>query len=622
MPRNKPKAQQPAASIRGRRQRKQRLAPGNPHNRIKIVLIVLMVMLAGAAIKLTFIQGWNSAAYAAKAEDQRTRNVSLVADRGAILDRNGTQLAFSVQGRQLAVRPALFTGNQKLGLSADGQKQKVADILVAALGTAVNRTDLLAGLDSEKTYVYLVRGVMPEQSDAIMAQITAVLDPKVKFSDSMTQLDAVVTERQDLREYPDGALARSVVGATSTWDGNHGTMGIEAKFDALLAGTSGSRVVDVYGGGVIPGSSRDEVAAVNGADLTLTLDSDLQFTVSQMLQSYVDQHSAKRGMAIVEDVKTGQIYAISDYTAGQDPSTVVSNMTVNIPFEPGSVNKIVTMAAALEAGITTPTTVYPIDGSIAMGGRTVHDAWPHGTIEMTTTGILAKSSNVGTLTIAQKVGPDLFATELQKFGLGQKTGIELPGESAGQLMDKSQWSATTFANLPIGQGLGVTLVQMAAMYQAIGNKGVRLPPTLVAGTTTGGAFTASSVGAGTPVMSPSTADTLLGMLRGTTQSGDIGHKGTAPGAAINGYQVAGKTGTAQQIDPHCKCYSDSMYNSTFAGLVPADNPRFVIAIMLDAPQGGTNAVPLFHDIAAYSMRSFDVPPSSGPAPIYDLYVNY
>jgi cell division protein FtsI (penicillin-binding protein 3) len=157
------------------------------------------------------------------------------------------------------------------------------------------------------------------------------------------------------------------------------------------------------------------------------------------------------------------------------------------------------------------------------------------------------------------------------------------------------------------------------MYQAIGNGGVKVPPTLVKGTTTDGSFTPAPPAAGTPVMSGKTADTLVDMLRGTTQDGDTAHRGTAPGAAINGYQVAAKTGTAQQVDPATNDYSKTMYNSTIAGLVPADNPRFVVAIMLDAPQDGKNAVPLFHDIAAYAMRAFDVAPSTGPAPVYDLY---
>jgi cell division protein FtsI (penicillin-binding protein 3) len=468
---------------------------------------------------------------------------------------------------------------------------------------------------SDDPYVYLARGLMPAQADDVMTQIRKVIDEG--------NVDAVVEEVQQLRNYPAGAAAKSVVGSTNTWDGK-GQLGIESRFEKTLSGTAGSMVVDVYKGGNIPGSQRDLISPVNGSDVTLTLDFDLQFTVDNMLATYVDRVGARGGMALVEDVQTGQIYAISTYQPHATDAEKLYNLAVGGPFEPGSVNKVVTFAAALDAGIITPTSTYLVDGSVKKGGATIHDAWGHGPITMTATGILAKSSNVGTLAIAEQVGRDTFAEYLKRFGLGQKTGIELGGESAGLVLDQSLWSATSFANMPIGQGLSMTLVQLASMYQAIGNGGVRVTPTLLKSTSTGVVTTPNPVAPGVQVMKPETADTLLAMLRATTQTGtgpgDIGHRGTAPGAQLNGYQVAGKTGTAQQVDQACKCYSDGLYNSTFAGVFPADNPRFVIAIMLDAPTYPNNAVPLFHDIAAYTARKFDVPNSATPAPLYDLYV--
>lgn len=601
-----------AKSVRGRRQRAMRQAPGRPDNRIKVVLIALLVMLVVAVVKLTFIQGWSSTAYAEKAFDQRSRTNVVVAERGTITDRNGTPLAFTIQGKAIAGRPYLFVD--------DTERQKVVDALVAAFGTRVDAADLMAKLSSGDEYVYLIRGLMPDEATRAMDVITPILlSYKSKLDPQYLghEIDGVVTEPQQLREYPDGGIYKPVVGDTSSWGGD-GTMGVENRFNSLLAGTDGSRTVEVSPSGVIPGSARDVTAAVDGSDLTLTLDADLQYSVTSMLQGYVDQVGAKRGMAVVEDVKTGEVYSLATYEPGVDAGAQ-SNIAVSSPFEPGSVNKVVTFAAALEAGLVTPTSTSMVDGQIPMGGSTIHDAWPHGPIEMTATGILAKSSNVGTLQIAQKLGPDAFAAELAKMGLGQKTGIELSGESAGVVPDQAQWSSTSFANLPIGQGLSMTLVQLASMYQAIGNGGVKLPPTLVRGTTTGGDFSPAVPAAGTSVMSPQTAGTLRDMLRATTQDGDTAHRGTAPGAAINGYQVAAKTGTAQQVDPTTNDYSKTMFNSTIAGLVPADNPRFVVAIMLDAPQGGKNAVPLFHDIAAYAMRAFDVAPSTTVAPVYDLY---
>jgi cell division protein FtsI (penicillin-binding protein 3) len=445
-----------------------------------------------------------------------------------------------------------------------------------------------------------------------------------RISDVVTgDRSPVTTERQDLRQYPDGTVTQSLLGATG-WDG-HGTGGIEIKFDSLLSGTDGSRTVDVDAqGNAMPGTQRDEKAPVDGGDVHLTIDADLQYTVQQMLRDGVIASGAVGGSALVMSVKDAEVYAMASYYQGKKPAQV-GNRAVTSPFEPGSVAKVITFGAALEKGLITPTTHFAVPGEIEMGGHVIHDAWPHSRVGMTATGILAKSSNVGTLMLAQQVGPDAFAAELTKYGLGQKSGIQLPADSAGLVPPQSQWSSTTFANLPIGQGLSMTLVQMAAMYQGIANGGVRIPPTIVAGTSKDGTVTAVPRGKPVRELSSKAAGTLLDMLRGTIQGGDIMHDGTAPSAAINGYQVAGKTGTAQQVDKACGCYSDTKVNATFAGIVPADHPQFVIAIMLDAPrpgsEGGTSAAPLFHDIAAYTMRAFDVPPSAGPAPIYDLYTN-
>jgi len=285
---------------------------------------------------------------------------------------------------------------------------------------------------------------------------------------------------------------------------------------------------------------------------------------------------------------------------------------------------VVTFAAALDRGLITPTTQLLVPGQIEMGGRLIHDDWAHDPVKMTAVGILGKSSNVGTLMIAQQVGPTAFAQELAKFGLGKKTGIELPGEQSGSYPAESQWSGTSFANLPIGQGVSMTLLQLVDMYQAIGNRGVLVSPTIVAGTGKDGTFTPSKIRSTTQVMKPSTAATLLDMLRGPIQSGDWYTKGTGKAAAIAGYQVAGKTGTAQQVDPVTKAYSRTLNTATFAGIVPADNPKFAIAIMIDAPingsEGGGSAAPLFHQIASYALRQANVPPSATAAPVYDLYV--
>ena len=563
-------------------------------------------MLTIAGGKLVAIQAIDTAGYAAKSEAQRTRTISLLAQRGSITDRNGTALAFTVEGRAVAARPALFSG--------DGQRRQVAQILVSDVG-GVTVDEIMTKLKSGKTYVYLARNLMPAQADAVMTKIGALFD--------VDHRDAVVTERQDLRQYPDGSASGALVGG-SDYDGN-GLSGVEAKFDTKLAGKNGDRVVDVDARHlIIPGSQRDDQPAVDGMNIALTIDSDLQYTTMNMLTRAVNNSWAKSGCVVVMQVSDAQIPAMACYEPGKTPKQT-GNRAVTDSIEPGSVNKVVTFAAALEKGLITPTTVLNVNGEIPVGDIVVHDAWAHGQVKMTATGILAKSSNVGTLMVAQKVGPDAFVDMAKKMGQGTKTGIQLPAETSGRFPAQSGWSVSTFGNLPIGQGVSISLLQLAGMYQSIANNGVRVQPSIVASTTLDGQTTPTPPGATTQVMSAKTSRTLLDMLRGTIQDGDTNHRGTAPKAAITGYQVAGKTGTAQKVDEQTQEYSQSAITSTFAGIVPADNPKYVVAIMLDDPKGDspagtTSCAPLFHDIAAYAMRAADVPPSAGPAPVYDLYV--
>ncbi|MGI8418341.1 MAG: peptidoglycan D,D-transpeptidase FtsI family protein, partial [Nakamurella sp.] len=374
----------------------------------------------------------------------------------------------------------------------------------------------------------------------------------------------------------------------------------------------------------------NESDPTNGTSMQLTIDADAQYTAQQMLKQAVDSQGAHGGNMLALDTTTGQIVVMASYIPGELPAKV-SNMTIDTPVEPGSVNKVVTFSAALQKGIITPSTVINVPDRITMGGVPIRDAWSHDPVDMTATGILAKSSNVGTLMIAQKVGAQAFYHQLIKFGIGSKTGVELSGESAGSVPTwnanpaKSQWTASTFANLPIGQGVSMTMLQLASMYQGIANNGVRIPPTLIQSTTSGGVTTQAAPKPGIRVISAKTSQSLRLMLTATTQGGDMVHDGTAPKAAITGYQVAGKTGTAQQVDPKTKSYSQSMYTTTFAGILPADNPRYVVAISLDRPdgnrEGGDSAAPLFHNFGAYLMNAMNVPPSKSQPPLRELYVN-
>jgi cell division protein FtsI (penicillin-binding protein 3) len=550
-------------------------------------------------------------ALSAASARQAQTPIVLPAERGPILDRNGNPLAFSVESSAVVTNPRQIRSVHP----TDAAPYTAALAAAVAQATGADLATVTAQIASDKGYVVLAPTVDPDVADALRARF-----PELAI------------ERREDRQYPAGDVAANVLG-TATWDATTrrlaGRVGLESSQDNLLAGFDGLQIVDTAEGSstVIPGSQSFERPAVQGSTMQLTLDSDLQYTVQKALGDYVTKTGAKGDSSVVVlDVKTGEVLALA---TGEtfDPKNLgaaspeqLANPAVSSPFEPGSVNKIVTMSAALEFGVARPTDVLDVPGSIKVADRTVSDAWKHGLDHYTLTGVLAKSSNVGTIMTAQKVGEQRFADMLAKFGLGQRTGVGLPGESAGSVPPIATWSGSTFGNLPIGQGLSMTVLQMAGMYQAIANNGLRVPPRIVASITgPDGVRVPTAPPAGVQVVSPQTAETLRGMLTAVTQKAP-GQNGTGPAAAVPGYQVAGKTGTAQQVNKACGCYSASTYWITFAGMLPAQNPDFVIGIMLDAPAGGTSAAPLFHDIATFLAQRDKIPVSAEPQPVQTLVI--
>ncbi|WP_432420800.1 peptidoglycan D,D-transpeptidase FtsI family protein, partial [Nocardia farcinica] len=585
--------------------------------RLGVGRIVMLVALAMVALQLLYVQSVSAPGLSAQAASQRTTRLIDEATRGPIVDRNGKSLAFTVSAKALTFQPVAERANlaaaREKNAQAPDPDERLRDIArtihekLAPDGPT--EKELLDKLTSDETFVYLARRVDPRLATEIV----------VEFPE-------VGTERQDLREYPGGSLAANVVGATG-WDG-HGLIGLESALDSVLAGTDGSHTYDRGSdGAVIPGSWRDKQPAVGGNRVELTLDSDLQYYVQQQVQLAKDRSGASAASAVVLDARTGQVLAMAnDNTFNPMLESKnwarTGNPSISDPFEPGSVNKIVTAAAAIEYGLTTPDEVHQVPGSIRMSGVTVSDAWQHDVAPYTTTGIFGKSSNVGTLMLAQRVGEDRFADMLTRFGLGQRTGVGLPGETAGQLPARDQWSGGTFANLPIGQGLSMSTLQMTGMYQAIANDGVRIPPRIVKSIVApDGSRTDEPQPEGVRVVSEETARTLRTMFQSVTQHDpqDPDQNGTGMQAAVEGYPIAGKTGTAQQIDPRCQCYSTSSYWITFAGMAPADDPRYVIGLMLDNPQrssdgsGGQSAAPLFHAIASWALQRDRIPPTPEPA---------
>lgn len=618
----------PPKQLRPRRRR--RVVGGNSKVRLVIGRLVMIAALVGAGLKLVDVQGLERSQLAAKAEQESAVTTPIPAQRGVITDRDGTELAFDEDVKALTAQPKTMRkewDDPKLalthkGISYDQHTQTIASEMSRLIGPSLGEQQVLSELRSNVSFVYLDTAVEP----AAATQITS-------------DFPEIGTEDRSQRVYPDDEVAANIIGMAN-WRANlqtpgvHGVIGLENSMDAQLSGKPGKEVMNTEQGNdsvVIPNSQHVLQAAVPGESVQLTIDADVQYEVQQMLAASVASTGAKRGSAVVLDAHTGEVYALAnDVTFNpNDPSTITSaNMgdpAISTPYEPGSVNKIVTMSAAINEGLVTPTSVVDIPPSFQDGDKVVYDDSRHGDIKMTVTGIIAESSNIGTDELAKQIGPQNYYDMLMKMGLGQPTGIELPGESAGYVPPINKWSASTFGNLPIGQGLDMTVLQMAGMYQMIANDGLRVPPRIIKSVTQpDGTVVPTKQPAGIRVISPQAAQTVRMMMRAITQKAGPLQTATGYNAAVPGYQISGKTGTAQQVDPACHCYSSDMNTTTFAGILSADNPRFVVGVLLDDPknnqESAQTAAPLFHDIATYLAQRYDLPVSPGPTPYATLVV--
>ncbi|MHC2848638.1 cell division protein FtsI (penicillin-binding protein 3) [Corynebacterium mucifaciens] len=594
-----------------------------------------------------------------QANDQRSRTYVDRARRGEIVDRDGNTMAYTMQARSLTVSPVQLRSElkeqQELQLRMDGLSDadiaaqvdaRVEDVLRtmaneipgmigdgevkgdAPASTAtgepttqvgqVSAKEILDKLHADSSYEVLVRNVDPDVAATVA-----------------DAFHGIAADHQDIRQYPNGAVGENIIGKVSM-DGQ-GQFGLEAARDADLTGIDGRSTEDVSAGGQsIPGSLRDVVPAVEGSRIELTIDLDLQTYVQQTLEQAKANSQAKDAQAVVLDAHTGEVLAMAN-TGTINPNGNIEqqlkqgkgfeNPNVSHPFEPGSVAKVITAAAAIDQGLTDPYEVHQVPGSIDMAGITVRDAWEHGVMPYTTAGIFAKSSNVGTLQLVQRLGEERYWDYLNRFGIGQSTGVELPNESSGLLPVLEQWSGGTFANLPIGQGMSWTALQMAGVYQALANDGERIQPRIISSITgPDGEEIPQPAPERTRVVSPEAARTTVDMFRATFQEDPAGvDNGTAQGNSVEGYQFSGKTGTAQKVNPDTGAYSQSAYWITFAGIAPADDPRFVVAVMLDEPQrgvldggaGGQSAAPVFKQIAGWLLNRENVP-LSPPAEPYRL----
>jgi cell division protein FtsI (penicillin-binding protein 3) len=556
-----------------------------------IVMVTLLVLVVG---RLALLQGVDGAAYATAAEQDRLRTYPVAALRGEVLDADGRPFAYTVEASRVVADPEVVDDPARTALA-----------LTTLLDVPV--PELTEKLSQDSRYVVLATQISPETVDAIDA----------------LELPGVLFEDDPLRLYPAGAVGGQVVGFVGRE--GEGLAGIEQAFEDELSGTPGERTVEVgSGGNPIPSGIDESTPAVDGSTVRLTLDQDLQFVMEQRLAEACSDGATTRASAVVLDVQTGEVVAMGS-CPGYDPASASStdsgllrNPAVQDVFEPGSVMKAVTLAAALEEGVATPDTVLSVNGHIQAGDRTVYDAHDHDPIDWTVTGILAKSSNVGTIMLAREVGDETLEQYMRAFGIGSRTGIELPGESPGIFQESSEWDRGRAANVPIGQGVSVTTLQMASMYQAIANDGVRIEPRLVDSVTgPDGRVAPMPEPESTRVVSEATAGDMAHMLEAV-----VGPDGTAPLAQIDGFRVAGKTGTAQRANPECGCYEGGGYVTTFVGFAPADEPRYVVAVDLERPasdaEGGQVAAPVFADVMRYALTANGVVPSGAPRPEFVL----
>ncbi|MGY1830260.1 peptidoglycan D,D-transpeptidase FtsI family protein [Geodermatophilus sp. SYSU D01180] len=562
--------------------------------RLRWGLVLVVVPLLAVTGKLVLLQGVDGADYANAAEQDRLAEYPISALRGAIVDRNGHPFAYTVDASRVVADPVVVEDPERTALA-----------LTALLDVPVPELTELLGRDGR--YVVLARQVSPETVDAIDA----------------LGLAGIVFEDDPVRLYPTGAVGGQVVGFVGR-DGD-GLAGIELQFQDELGGTDGMRRVEVGSGGhPIPSGIDESTPATDGSTVELTVDQDVQFTTEQRLAEACSDGATTRASAVVLDVHTGQVVAMGScpgYDPAQAGSTdpeLLGNPAVTSVFEPGSVMKAVTMAAAIEEGKATPDRVLNVNGHIQAGDAVVTDAHDHAPVDWTVTGILAKSSNVGTIMLAREVGDATLERYLRAFGVGEETGVELPGESGGLLAGSDEWEASRAANIAIGQGVSVTTLQMASVFQAIANGGVRVPPRIVDSVTApDGTTSTPDAPEPTRVVSEATADDLAHMLEAV-----VGPGGTAPLGEVEGYRVAGKTGTAQRANPECGCYAGGGYVTTFVGFAPADDPQYVVAVDLERPsssaEGGQVAAPVFADVMRYVLTERGVVPSGTPRPDFAL----
>jgi cell division protein FtsI (penicillin-binding protein 3)/stage V sporulation protein D (sporulation-specific penicillin-binding protein) len=544
------------------------------NRRIRLLLAIFVLVFAGTLARAVWLQGVRAASLGKMAERQHHETITIPAGRGTIYDAAGVQLAIGETTTTLYADPRQL-------------KQPRAIAVAAQKYLGVDANTLYPQLLNHKTsFVYIKRFADSKAADAFLKKASL----------------GVNSYPEEKRTYPQRSVASQVIGFAGT--DNTGLGGLEVEYNRNLTGKTGKQTIvrDPFGRAINVLSMTPEQ---QGHDLFTTIDHTIQANAEQVLRATVAQWHAKSATAIVLEPSTGRVLAMAmqpGYNANQVATKgLQGDAAVSDVFEPGSVFKVVTIAGALSEGVVTPQTRFTLPYSIHVADRVIHDAELRGTETMTVSQILQRSSNVGTVTIARdRLGQTHLKRWIGQFGFGKRTDVDLPGESAGLL--PSYWSGSTIGNVPIGQGVSVTALQLASVYGAIANRGVWKQPHLVdhmQGEKPAPVRTRRILSAGID-------RELLTMLRGV-----VSDTGTGGAASVPGYSVAGKTGTAQKPSP-TGGYAAGKYVATFVGMVPAKNPRLVVLVTVDEPKlaifGGVVAAPAFSQIAAFDLQYLEVPP--------------
>ena len=578
------------------------------HKRIRTLLGVTFVLFAIIVGQLFSVQVVRAGTISERAAKELLNTSILLAPRGVISDVNGVELARSVAAITIVVDQAQIT-NPKLTAQITSPVLKMDEDELVELFTGKLR------------YKIIVKNGKPamwrELQKTISDYNTEVLKEKSGLS---KRIVGFFSERGYVREYPTGTLASSLIGFI-----NHegvGAAGIESSLNSKLAGQNGEYIYEDGAGTIIPGSARIRTEAKTGTSVRLTVDRDIQWVAQDAISKAVKSSRAKSGTVIVMDPKTGAIIAQASAPTFDPAKPIVGNLNVirnpavQDVYEPGSTGKVITYAAALEEKLLNPHTVYTVPYSMKVAGSKFSDHERHPVQRLTATGALAVSSNTASIQIGQQLGSKKLYEYLTDFGFGKSTGSHLPGESAGLLRPVDDWSGTSLPTFSFGHGYSVTSLQATSVFATIANDGVRVTPTVVAGTTdASGNYIPAKNQQTKRVISAETAREIRKMLESV-----VSPSGTAPTAAIPGYRVAGKTGTANRFDSSCSCYSG--YTASFIGFAPADKPAYVVSVAIQDPQGmhwgGALGGPVFAKVMKFVLQSKHIEPSSTKFKAYPL----